>query len=460
MISRFPQILENSIKEYEEEKAACFEISEEIGTHEKIEAHERIGTQETPWHNIIALGDNCGFMKYLLDKRDMKGKIKLIYIDPPFFSKANYDAVIRLYTDDGKKLPPVKYLAYEDVWQKDMTEYLTMLCKRLLMMKDLLADDGTIWVHLDWHVVHYVKVFLDEIFGEKNFINEIVWHYKSGGSGKRHFARKHDTILVYGKSSKYYFAPPKEKSYNRGFKPYRFKGVKEYKDEMGWYTMVTMKDVWHVDMVGRTSSERTGYATQKPEALLERIIESSTREGDLCADFFCGSGTLGAVAEKKGRKWICCDGSPLAVSAAMKRIYPYGSAVNMLKEETTVSKDMAVNCDVQFDISCDEISGSDKDILKIRLKDYKIKKLPDSLDEKGKTLLEEALTNSPLSFVEYWSVDFCFDGKVFRPEMFFSREKGRLKLCCERLRPAGSLENICIKTVDALGNCTFTELRA
>lgn len=103
---------------------------------------------------------------------------------------------------------------------------------------------------------------MDEIFGEDNFVNEIIWHYKSGGSGKRHFSRKHDTILVYSKTKKYYFLPDKEKSYNRGFKPYRFKGVKEYKDDMGWYTMVTMKDVWNVDMVGRTSSERTGYATQ------------------------------------------------------------------------------------------------------------------------------------------------------------------------------------------------------
>lgn len=223
-------------------------------------------------------------MKTLLDERQMAGKIQMIYIDPPFFSKSNYDAVVKAGDTN------IKHLAYGDKWEKGLSEYLKMLAVRLYLMKDLLADDGLIWLHLDWHVVHYAKVIMDEVFGEKNFVNEIIWTYKSGGTSKKHFARKHDTILVYAKSGKYRFYPLQEKSYNRQFKPYRFKGVKEYKDEAGWYTMVNMKDVWNIDMVGRTSAERTGYATQKPEQLLSRMIESCTREGDICADFFCGSG--------------------------------------------------------------------------------------------------------------------------------------------------------------------------
>ena len=126
------------------------------------------------------------------------------------------------------------------------------------MMRDLLSDTGCLWVHLDWHAVHYVKVILDQIFGEKNFINEIIWTYKSGGANKRNFARKHDTLLFYSKTDNYIFNPQTEKSYNRGLRPYRFKGVEEYEDETGWYTIVNMKDVWSIDMVGRTSSERTG----------------------------------------------------------------------------------------------------------------------------------------------------------------------------------------------------------
>lgn len=268
-------------------------------------------------NNQFVFGDNLDFMKYLIYEDNMAGKIQQIYIDPPFYSKANYDAWVKDPLNSDLK---IKKKAYEDIWKKGMEEYLKMLAVRFMFMKDLLKDDGTIWVHLDWHGEHYVKVLMDEIFGEKNFVNEIVWTYKSGGSSKSHFARKHDTILVYSKTSKYYINIPKEKSYNRDFKPYRFKGVEEFEDERGWYTMVNMKDVWNIDMVGRTSKERTGYATQKPEALLERIIEAGSREGDYIADFFCGSGTTAAVAEKLGRKYIISDSSQVAVENAAERL--------------------------------------------------------------------------------------------------------------------------------------------
>jgi adenine specific DNA methylase Mod len=258
-------------------------------------------------------------MKFLLNKEDMAGKIQQIYIDPPFFSKATYDATVKMTNADGDEIK-VKKRAYEDIWEEGMEEYLKMMGVRLMLMRDLLSETGTIWVHLDWHGVYYVKVLMDEIFGEKNFINEIVWTYKSGGSSKSHFARKHDTILVYGKSKKYYIDIPKEKSYNRDFKPYRFKGVEEFQDEIGWYTMVNMKDVWSIDMVGRTSKERNGYATQKPEALVERILKAGSKEGDLVADFFCGSATLAAVAERTGRRWICSDNSEVAINAALQRL--------------------------------------------------------------------------------------------------------------------------------------------
>lgn len=201
-----------------------------------------------------------------------------------------------------------------------MKEYLTMLTARLFAMRELLSDTGCMWMHLDWHSVYYVKVIMDQIFGESNFINEVIWTYKSGGSSKRSFSKKHDTLLVYGKGKNYKFRPLTEKSYNRGMKPYRFKGVEEFCDDKGWYTLVNMKDVWSIDMVGRTSAERTGYATQKPEKLMERIIASCTDEGDLCADFFAGSGTLGAVCEKNGRRWLMCDEGGLAVADQIQEV--------------------------------------------------------------------------------------------------------------------------------------------
>ena len=187
-------------------------------------------------------------------------------------------------------------------------------------MKELLSEKGSIYVHIDWHVGHYLKILLDEIFGKENFVNEIIWNYKSGGTSNNYFSRKHDIILLYKKTNQYTFNTLTEKSYNRGLKPYRFKGVKEYEDEIGWYTLVNMKDVWQIDMVGRTSSERVNYGTQKPEKLLERIIKASSNEGDIIADFFMGSGTTGAVAEKLGRRWIMSDLGKPATMITRKRL--------------------------------------------------------------------------------------------------------------------------------------------
>ena len=302
LVRNFSKVITQAKKEYKKKKFSPVSIDKELSCD----------------GNILAFGDNLDFMKYLIKKEDLAGKIQQIYIDPPFFSKANYDAWVKVKENGEEK--SVKKRAYTDIWEEGMEEYLKMLASRFMLMKDLLSDEGTIWVHLDWHGAHYVKIILDEIFGEKNFINEIIWTYKSGGSSKAHFARKHDTILVYSKTSKYYLDVPKEKSYNRGLKPYRFKGVEEFQDEVGWYTMVNMKDVWTIDMVGRTSKERTGYATQKPEALVERILASGSRENDIVADFFCGSGTLAAAAENLGRRWIICDESEIAINAARERL--------------------------------------------------------------------------------------------------------------------------------------------
>ncbi len=252
---------------------------------------------------LLYKGDNLKVMQSLEG-----GSLDFIYLDPPFFSEADY------YSG---KLSGKKKL-FEDRWN-GMDDYLSFLRPRLDEMKRLLKDTGLIAVHLDWHAVHYVKVLMDEVFGYNRFVNEIIWAYKSGGASRKSFARKHDNILLYSKSKDYYFVPQKEKSYNRGFKPYHFRGVKEYKDETGWYTLVNRKDIFNIDMVGRTSSERTGYATQKPEALLTVLLESCCPKGGVAADFFAGSGTLGAAALKCGCDFILCDDNEDAVNIMKKR---------------------------------------------------------------------------------------------------------------------------------------------
>lgn len=259
--------------------------------------------------NILFHGDN---MEMLNELRSCE-RFSMIYIDPPFFTGTDKEANMNR---DGAL---VKETAYKDNWGT-LEEYLHAMVLRIMLMRDLLRDDGLFFLHVDWHAIHYARLLMDEIFGQDRFINEIIWQYKSGGSSKTRFARKHDNILMYSKTAKYKFFIQKEKSYNRGLKPYKFKGVEEFKDDVGWYTMVNMKDVWSIDMVGRTSQERTGYATQKPEKLMERIIECSTEEGDLVGDFFCGSGSLGVSAAKLGRRFVMADTGNLAIEVTRKRL--------------------------------------------------------------------------------------------------------------------------------------------
>lgn len=268
----------------------------------------------------IALGDNLNYMKHLIINENMARKIQLVYIDPPFFAREKFMSSIRLKSEKLGESPVIKIGAYDDNTGRSLEEYLEELCLRLMMIRELLADTGLIWLHLDRRVTHYAKILMDMIYGSENFINEIIWTYKSGGAGKGCFAKKHDNILAYAKGRKYKFNTLKEKSYNRGMKPYRFKGVEEFEDENGWYTMVNMKDVWNIDMVGRTSSERQGYATQKPEKLMERIINSCSDKGDICADFYSGSGAFPAVCDRSGRKWISCDSNPGALTTQIGRM--------------------------------------------------------------------------------------------------------------------------------------------
>jgi site-specific DNA-methyltransferase (adenine-specific) len=253
----------------------------------------------------IYCGDCLDALKQLKDN-----SIDLVYIDPPFGS--NRDHTVR-----GREKR-----RFSDRFE-DVSAYLAYMKPRLLQLYRVLKPTGSFYYHCDWHASHYVKVLLDggDLFGYRNFQNEIAWCYKSGGASPgRRFSRKHDIIFFYTKTDKYTFNGLKEKSYNRDYKAYRFKGVEEFCDESGWYTLVGMKDYWEIKMVGRTSGERLDYPTQKPLTLLERIISASSNEGDVVLDAFCGCGTTLAAAEELKRKWIGIDISPVACGLAAERL--------------------------------------------------------------------------------------------------------------------------------------------
>jgi len=293
--------------------------------------------------NTLYYGDCLEVMDGFDDR-----SVDLIYLDPPFNSKADYNIIFGTKKNGGDGDDLAQMTAFTDTWEWDeraqsrvdsimraiahpahrairafneihpdgsgMLSYLSYMAERLAVMPRLLKDTGSIYLHCDPTASHYLKLLMDDIVGARQFRNEIVWAYKSGGASKNHFSKKHDIILCYAKNGKKaFFRALKEKSYNRELKPYRFKDVKEYQDETGWYTLVNMKDVWQIDMVGRTSSERLGYPTQKPLALLKRIVQASSNEGDLVLDPFCGCGTTVEAAHQLKRDWIGIDISTYAL---------------------------------------------------------------------------------------------------------------------------------------------------
>lgn len=279
------------------------------------------------FRNQLIWGDNKLVIASLLS--EFRGSIDLIYIDPPFDVGADFTMQVPLGGEKeevGKDQSILEMVAYRDMWGRGTDSYIHMLFERLSLMRDLLSDRGNLYVHCDWRVNALLRAVLDEVMGQASFINELVWTYGLGAAaGKRTFHRKHDTIFLYGKTSNYTF------NMQRGDVTPAMAAKYCHEDEQGRYMMAAgrkyylqggkpLNSVWSIPTMAATSSERLGYATQKPEALLEPIIQASSNEGDLVADFFCGSGTTLAVAEKLGRRWIGCDLGRFAIHTARKRL--------------------------------------------------------------------------------------------------------------------------------------------
>ena len=299
------------------------------------------------WMNRLIYGDNLLAMQALLagDAQtglpSLRGKVDLIYIDPPFDSKADYRTKISLPGTDIQQKPTVlEQFAYADTWEQGTISYLRMIYPRLCLMRELLSEKGSIYVHIDWHICAYVKVLMDDIYGKDNFVNELIWCYQEREMSTRNYNRKHDNILFYCKNKQadiYTFNPyditesysevtlKKFKYIDENGKRYRLRGkngtndpkeenentYRQYLDEG---TGTLPRDWFNLPILNQAANERLDYPTQKPEKLLERIIKASSNKGDLVCDFFGGSGTTAAVAERLGRKWITTDiGKPASL---------------------------------------------------------------------------------------------------------------------------------------------------
>jgi adenine-specific DNA-methyltransferase len=287
--------------------------------------------------NRLIYGDNLLAIGSLLagdgEAESARGKVNLIYIDPPYDSKADYRRKVELPGTSIEQLPNViEQFAYTDTWSEGTSSYLKMITPRLFLMKELLAENGSIVVHLDWHVCHYVRMVLDEVFGKSNFVNEIVWYYYNKMQGNvNHFAKNHDVLLWYRKGDDYTFNKIREerevpvKQLKRVWDKEKGKIVNaKGPDGKVIYiesTERTLDDVWRISMLQPADrTQNLFFNTQKPEALIERVVTAMSNEGDVVADFFVGSGTTAAVAERLGRRWIASDFGKPACMVTRKRL--------------------------------------------------------------------------------------------------------------------------------------------
>ncbi len=328
-------------------------------TGQQLALFDERGRQLKGWTNKLTWGDNKLVLSSLKngpmrEEIEAQGGLKLIYIDPPFDVGADFSMNIEIGEETFTKAPNIlEEIAYRDTWGQGADSFLAMIYERLILMRDLLTEDGSIYVHCDWRVNSLIRLVLDEIFGKENLVNEIIWFYRRWTAHSHGFQNMHDTIFFYSKSqdsifnSQYVETSETRSSMKRGYNTNTYlssgvrkrqiivenrdafdKAVEDEKIDLSKYERIVYReqkgtlafDVFEIPIINPQANERLGYPTQKPEALLERIIKASSNDGDLVADFFCGSGTTAAVAEKLGRKWIATDLGKFAIHTTRKRM--------------------------------------------------------------------------------------------------------------------------------------------
>lgn len=352
---------------------------------------ESFGEEVDGWMNKIFWGDNLQVMSHLL--KHYRGQVDLIYIDPPFDSKADYKKKIELR---GKKAENDKTAfeekQYTDIWSND--EYLQFMYERLILLRELLSNNGSIYLHCDWHKSHYLRIMMDEIFDKDYFKNEVVWYYRRWNIESKSYATNHDTLLYYTKSKS-------DHTYNQLYIP---KSEKSSAQGKSWMSVigddgvrrsiqtdvptkgVPMPDVWDISMINPVAKERkeVNYPTQKPEALLERIITVSSNPGDLIFDCFMGSGTTQAVAMKLGRRFIGADINLGAIDTTVKRLNKVSKDIQeSIPDEITKYTGFEVYNVNNYDVFRNPIQAKDLLIQALELQPLPGNDLYDGTDDKG-----------------------------------------------------------------------------
>ena len=377
------------------------QLVEKIGADAKEQITKlNFNNLKNNWHNLLFHGDNKEILSTLLTS-GFRGKIDLIYIDPPFDSKADYVKKIEL-RGEKKKLTAeeqsfFEQVQYTDLWKND--EYLQFMYERLILLRELLSEEGSIYLHCDWHKSHHLRFLLDEVFGEGSFINEIIWKYYLSGKYPNSFGKDHDTIFLYSKSNNYKFNVSKyfdkelyyEKSYNEEIVIENDgKEYYTYNKELRTFEK-QFPETWKINKVKRDGAEIVNYPTQKPETLLERIIKASSNEDSIIFDCFAGSGTTLAVAEKLNRRWIGADCNKGAIQTIIKRITEIKEERND-KQSSDILHFRVNNYDFQERFALREIA----------FEKYGIQKINDRFFDGilGEKLVKIAEFNKPLTKLE------------------------------------------------------------
>ncbi|MBH37629.1 restriction endonuclease subunit M [bacterium] len=307
-------------------KAYPAQLIETFGSNEipKVPSYD---TLKDNWSNLLFHGDNKEILSTLL-VNGFRGKVDLIYIDPPFDSGADYVRKVELRSTktkvDGEDQSLMEQVQYTDIWAND--NYLQFMYERLILLRELLSENGSIYLHCDHHKNHHIRFLLDEVFGSENFINEIAWCYTGPTNQKNNFPRKHDTIFLYRKSHQYIFnaeevrVPFKKSTKSGGKTALTGRATDQILEELDKKGKIV--EDWWIDIadIGKLHTEDVRYPTQKTMQLLERIIKASSNPNSLVLDCFCGSGTTQSVSQKLGRRWIGCDINKGAIQTTSKRL--------------------------------------------------------------------------------------------------------------------------------------------
>jgi site-specific DNA-methyltransferase (adenine-specific) len=358
-------------------------------------------------------GDNYDLLQFLAGSEDER-KIDLIYIDPPYMTELDYHS--RISAGTFSDIQHINRKAFADTWECGLDSYLDMLYSRLQLMRQVLAEKGSIFVHVDWHSSHYVKVLLDEVFGRDNFVNEIVWCFGGGSSSRKHFQRKHDLIFWYSRSSSFIFNP-QYRPYTSGTLQRGLTNVKgdRYKlNEEG----ALMQD-WWVDInkiLSPTARENLKFPTQKPKELIKRIIMSASHPGSLVADFFAGSGTTAEVCNELGRDWILSDNSNLALQTTLYRLLRSGSPPFAIYTGGEKSPEKDNQGELLLKKPLVRKIDENLCLIEIGIESY----WPEQDDRR--TFSQDFASN-----IEFWELDLDFNGEVFNSHYQVMREKQRFK---------------------------------